>query len=212
MLTTFEFVRLLRAAGYEGFVALGGNQISRIAKDMKHDWVFDLIDGLTTYQGERALDELYQSIKVGAPLDGIPNLTWRNADGEIVENKIDLLRPNQFALLDFEGLPHDEYWGAKYFTMVGARGCFYGKCSFCAIPFGWGPNNYVGMSAGGAVVRAMKDAYKQFGVRRFKFIDEALHPKMLREMDAARSEYLAECSGGGPSQWRRCHHEIPTAW
>jgi radical SAM superfamily enzyme YgiQ (UPF0313 family) len=192
MLTTFEFVRLLRAAGYEGFVALGGNMISRIAKDMKHEWVFDLIDGLTTYQGERALEELYQSIKAGAALDGIPNLTWRNSDGQIVENNIDLLKPNQFAPPDFEGLHHDEYWGTKYFTMVGARGCFYGKCSFCAIPFGWGPGNYIGMAAGSAVVRAMNNAYTQFGVRRFKFIDEALHPRMLREMDAVRSEYAAD--------------------
>jgi radical SAM superfamily enzyme YgiQ (UPF0313 family) len=192
LLPTFEFVRLLRAAGYEGFVALGGNMISRIAKDMKLDWVFDLVDGLTTYQGERALEEIYRSIERDEDLDGIPNLTWRNAAGEIVDNKIDLLKPNQFAPPKFSGLPHGEYWGAKYFTMIGARGCFYGKCSFCAIPFGWGPGNYIGMSAGSVVVNAMNEAYRAFGVRRFKFVDEALHPRMLREMDAVRSDYAAD--------------------
>lgn len=192
MLTAFEFVRLLRAAGYTGFIALGGNMISRIIGEMKLQWVFNLVDGLIIYQGEEALARIYRVLKGDGTLESVPNLTWRDADGFIRVNEVSLLKPNQFELPDFTGLPHNDYWGSKYFTMVGARGCFYGKCSFCAIPFGWGPKNYIGMSPGAAVVQAMNTAYRSFGVRRFKFIDEALHPKMLREMSAVRDAYAAD--------------------
>jgi hypothetical protein len=48
------------------------------------------------------------------------------------------------------------------------------------------------MSPAAAVVAAMNRAYRQSGITRFKFIDEALHPKMLRDMDGLRSEYAAD--------------------
>jgi hypothetical protein len=192
LLTTFEFVRLLRSAGYDGFVALGGNMISRIVADMRVPWVFDLVDGLITYQGERALQEIYHAVRARRSLEGVPSLTWRNSDGVIIANEAKLLTPEEFAPPDFEGMPHGDYWGTPYFTMVGARGCFYGKCSFCAIPFGWGPKNYIGMSSADDVVGAMNDAYSRFGSVRFKFVDEALHPRMLAELGKLRDTYAAD--------------------
>lgn len=192
LLTAFEFVRLLRSAGYAGYVALGGNHISRIIADMRLPWVFDLVDGLIAYQGERALLKIHECLRQGRPFDAVPSLTWRKPDGSIVANTVSLLKTPEFAKPRYDGLPHEKYWGTHYLTMIGARGCFYGKCSFCAIPYGWGPKNYIGRSHGDFVVSAMNEAHETFGTTRFKFVDEALHPRMLTEMSAARADYAAD--------------------
>lgn len=192
LLPTFEFVRLLRQSGYRGFIVLGGNHITRIATDMRLPWVFDLVDGIVTYQGERTLKDLYLCLRESGRLETVANLTWRDSDGVIRTNQTSLLKVPEFAIPDFGDTELDTYWGTPYLPMIGARGCFYGKCSFCAIPFGYGPKNYIGMSPARAVVDAMNSAYRRTGMTRFKFVDEALHPKMLRDMDSLRSEYDAD--------------------
>ncbi|WFU07244.1 hypothetical protein QA648_34745 (plasmid) [Rhizobium sp. CB3171] len=191
VLTAFEFSRLLRSHGYDGFIVFGGNHITRIAQDMRLDWVFDIIDGIVTYQGEKTLYDLHSTLSRSGDLAAVPNLIWRK-DGYIIENERALLKVPEFARPNFDGIQADSYWGTKYLPMIGARGCFYGKCSFCAIPYGWGPKNYIGRSQGAEVVSWMNDAFEHQGTNRFKFVDEALHPRMLREMVAAKSEFSTD--------------------
>lgn len=87
LLPTFEFVRLLRQFGYRGFIVLGGNHITRIATDMRLPWVFDLVDGIVAYQGERTLKDLYLCLRESGRLETVANLTWRDSDGVIRTNQ-----------------------------------------------------------------------------------------------------------------------------
>lgn len=144
-LQVFELVRLLREYGYKDIIVLGGNIVTRLYNDMALEWVFDLVDGIINLQGEKSLLQIYRSFENHGDLRGVPNLTWRDK-GEIVRNLSMPLKSEEFAAPDFSDLPVNNYWGTNYLTMVAGRGCYYGKCSFCAIPFGYGKNGYIGMS------------------------------------------------------------------
>ncbi len=180
-LQVFELVRLLREYGYKDIIVLGGNIVTRLYNDMALEWVFDLVDGIINLQGEKSLLQIYRSFENHGDLRGVPNLTWRDK-GEIVRNLSMPLKSEEFAVPDFSDLPVNNYWGTNYLTMVAGRGCYYGKCSFCAIPFGYGKNGYIGSSPAAKVTESMKESAQNFGLKRFKFIDEALHPKMMRDL------------------------------
>lgn len=183
ILQVFEFVRLLRKEGYIGFIALGGNIVTRLYEDMALDWVFDLVDGLIHLQGERTLLDIYNCLQGKKSLELVPNLTWR--DQRTINRNLSMpLKSAEFASPDFSDSPLGNYWGTPYLTMVAGRGCYYGKCSFCAIPFGYGKKGYIGASPVTQVVNWLKDSSKINAISHFKFIDEALHPKILRDMSA----------------------------
>lgn len=183
LLQVFELIRLLRKANFDGCIVIGGNVVTRIYEDLAIDWVFDLLDGVIQLQGERALLDIYQSLNHYGDLRAVPNLLWRD-QGIIQKNEAAQLQPNDFAPPDFSDSQINRYWGTNYLTMVAGRGCYYGKCSFCAIPFGYGKNNFIGSSTAINVLKSMQQCISQHGINRFKFIDEALHPRMMRDLAA----------------------------
>jgi hypothetical protein len=185
MLQVFELVRLLRKAGYSGFIALGGNIVTRLYKDLALPSVFDLVDGLVHLQGERTLFDIYSNLKNNKDLSLVPNLTWCN-EGVITRNLSMTLKPSEFSAPDFSDSPQ-MYWGTPYLTMVAGRGCYYVKCSFCSIPFGYGEKGYIGASPAEKVVGWMQDCSKAYNISRFKFIDEALHPKIMDHKKSAKA-------------------------
>lgn len=178
ILPAFELSHLLRKAGFKGRIVLGGNMVTRLADKIHLNWVFDLVDGVICFQGEEALLTLAQNT---ADLSGVPNLIWRK-DGQIVTNPAHTLQRQNFSMPDFNGLPLEKYWGFQYLPIVASRGCYYGKCTFCAIPFSWGNGGFIGHSSPEDVVVTMKRSYERYGISHFKFVDEALHPQLLRQI------------------------------
>jgi len=82
-------------------------------------------------EGESAFVALARILEQGGPLSGVPNLSWRDSNGQIWNNECGPLIQNLDSLSD----------PAKYFTfrhVVLSRGCP-GKCSFCGSPRFWGP-------------------------------------------------------------------------
>lgn len=192
ILQTFELIRLLRHAQYNGCIVIGGNVVTRLYQDMAIDWVFDLLDGVIQLQGERSLLEIFNSLSCRGDLSKVPNLMWRDR-GEIKKNPSALLQPVDFAPPDFSDLSLKHYWGTSYLTMVAGRGCYYGKCSFCAIPFGYGKDNFIGSTTAFNVVKSMKHCMQYYGINRFKFIDEALHPRMMRDLAVLLEKESVDC-------------------
>jgi hypothetical protein len=179
LIPTLQLCFLLRRAGYDGFIVLGGNTVSRLLNEMQLQGLFDLVDGLVTFQGELPLLRLCEAIRDGKSLERVPQLIWRDLDRIRHNNQSVVLDVNSVPAPDFSGLPVGRYWGANYLSMVGARGCYYGKCSFCAIPFGWGNNGYSGARDVSKVYEDMLFLIHRHGIRRFKFVDEALPIRMM---------------------------------
>ena len=181
LIPTFQLCRMLRDAGYDGFVVLGGNTVSRLVDEMAIPGVFDLVDGLVTFQGERPLLELYRALESGSSLTKVPRLIWRDADNRIVRNPDSPnLNANEVPTPDYSGLPIGDYWGVNYLSLVAARGCYWGKCSFCAIPYGWGQNGFAGQRSAQKTYSDIKALIWKHGINRFKFVDEALSPHFMR--------------------------------
>lgn len=181
ILSAFELARGLRAHDFTGWIVLGGNVMTRISDDITEPWVFELVNGVTVLQGERTLLDLVAVLEAGASPKDVPNLYW--SDGKkIHRNKQQVLRAVDFCGPSFAEIPLSQYWGTPYLTLLGSRGCYYGKCSFCAIPHGWGPKKYIGDTPAQAIAHAMRDARDMYGIERFKFVEEALHPAFVKDL------------------------------
>ncbi|HAB51142.1 MAG TPA: hypothetical protein DCE80_03035 [Ignavibacteriales bacterium] len=181
LLSTFQIIRLLRRKGYSGKIILGGNLITRLEKSFIKDWVFELIDGAVLFQGEVTLTSIYFALQEGRELDSVPNLIWKR-NGKIVENKIEYLTPKDFGRPMYENLSFNSYWGINYIPVLGSRGCYYGKCTFCAIPYAYGNNGFLGNDNPISVYDDMVSGYELTGINKYKFMEEALHPAILKKL------------------------------
>lgn len=196
LLPAFELCRLLRNAGYDGKILMGGNMITRIGKNFNLPWVFELIDALVLFQGEKTIPAYYKCVKGNLPLNNVPNLVWTN-NGEYIINKIESLKPDEFSRPDFSDLRVNDYWGNNYLTLLGSRGCYYGRCSFCAIPYAYGNKGFLGHDRSSDVFRDVAFNAQRYGINNFKFTDEAMHPVVLRGLSEEVIRHDIPCNFEG---------------
>ena len=192
LLPTFELCRLLRAAGYDGHIILGGNMITRIGNGFNLSWVFEIINALALFSGEITISEYCKCITKNKSFSNVPNLVWQT-DGEIVSNKIKYLKVDEFVRPDFSDIKIFDYWGNKYFPLLGSRGCYYAKCSFCSIPFSYGNNGFLGHENPLLVFRDIVSNYNKFRVNCFKFVEEAMFPLTLKKISEEILKEKIEC-------------------
>lgn len=136
------------------------------------------------------------TIEIGG---GFPNTEWRQLSDQRIyefcdEVVIDGCREADQYCPDFSDLPLDKYlsltemtnpmhrlWSqGRWNKMVMAQGCYWHRCAFCdtSLP-------YIGdyrASKASTVVDRMERVMAQTGRTGFHFVDEALPPKLLREV------------------------------
>lgn len=204
VLPSLQLCRLLRQAGYQGFIVLGGNTISRLSREMADADIFHIVDGLITFQGELPLLTLYKTVICNGPLEQVPSLVWKTTSGAIMHNHASApINPDLVPTPDYGDMAVGQYWGANYLNLIAARGCYFGKCTFCAIPYGWGSNGYSGTRSVDLVFDDMVACIEKYGIHRFKFVDEALSPAFM----LALAERI--CSQRITVEWEgyvRCEH------
>ncbi len=180
ILPSLQLCRRLRDEGYRGLIVWGGNTVSRLVGELACPELFDFVDGLVVFQGEEPMLALCRAVRDGEGLETVPNLVWRDGDTLRTNTPPATANLDQTPCPDFGDLPVGHYAGVNYLTIVAARGCYYGKCSFCAIPYGWGQGGYAGARSPGHVVQDVARLSEKHGIRRFKFVDEALSPSFMR--------------------------------
>jgi radical SAM superfamily enzyme YgiQ (UPF0313 family) len=126
-----EFVDMadqLRQGGFHGHVTAGGHFASFHARRLLED--VPALDSIVHGEGEETIVELGENLSA---LDRVRGLTWRDADGRIVEN------PRRAGLQDLDARAwptrparFHEYLGLPIANMLSGRGC-YGNCRFCSI-------------------------------------------------------------------------------
>lgn len=182
VIPSLQLAFILREAGFDGFVVLGGNTVSRLAAEMALQWVFHVVDGLILFQGEEPLLRLCKTLKAGGGLGSVPHLVFRDGTRIVRNPGATPLPLSTLPPPDYRDLPVGHYWGENYLNIVAFRGCYYGKCSFCAIPYGWGAGGFAGQRPVDAVYNDMLTLSQRHGLRRFKFVDEALSPPFMRAL------------------------------
>jgi hypothetical protein len=77
-----ETCRKIRELHPKAYIVLGGNTASFFHEEIIRD--YQCVDGVIRGDGEVPLLELVRKVKAGEKdLSGVPNLTWRNADGKV---------------------------------------------------------------------------------------------------------------------------------
>lgn len=202
---TLELCRVLRRAGFPGFICLGGNTITRLRDEFCARAIFEFIDGFIIYQGEQPLIELARALHDGASLSGVPQLTWRDGDVIRTNTGVAALNPDSVPTPAYDDLPVGRYGGTNHLCVMAARGCYYGKCTFCAIPFGWSPTGFAGVRSAQRVVDDMIALRGRHSISRFKFVDEALPTATMRAIARLIVEYRLDI------QWE-AYVRLERAW
>lgn len=89
-------------------------------------------------QGERPIQMLLGALRQGGDLADVPALSWRSADGEIVNNPsghltpLDELPDLPYARVPMERYIHPTYLGPRTVAHNSSFGCPF-SCSFCAV-------------------------------------------------------------------------------
>ena len=120
----------LRQGGYEGHLTVGGHFATFASLELMRD--FPELDSVVRQEAEETLVLLMRAVERAEPLDSLPGLALRGADGQA------WLTPHA-ALPDIDQLPRPDRRGepAACFAhpiapLVSSRGC-YANCSFCCI-------------------------------------------------------------------------------
>ena len=136
------------------------------------------------------------TIEIGG---GFPNTEWRQLDDKRIyefchEVVIDGCKEADQYCPDFSDLPLDKYlsltemtnpmhrlWSqGRWNKMVMAHGCYWHRCAFCDTSLDY-IGNYRAPKAA-TVVDHMEHVMQQTGRTGFHFVDEALPPKLLKEV------------------------------
>lgn len=125
-----DIVGKLRAQDLTAPIVIGGIHPTMFSKYILTDYT--TIDFVIRNEGELAIVALCAALETGTDLSEVPNLSWRNRHGEIVENPF-------AAVLDKEALaslsiPAYDLMPAKIYPSLpvqSSRGCPF-SCSFCS--------------------------------------------------------------------------------
>lgn len=176
-------------------VVVGGGYINTELRVMAESRIFDFIDYMLFDDGELPLATLLSHLKGERPLTEVVRCKYRE-NGEVKDSAIwDENVP--FASLPaptYAGLPLEKYismieltnpmhklWSdGRWNKLTVAHGCYWAKCTFCDTKLDY-IKRYEAPEAA-TVVDRMEQIIKETGVSGFHFTDEALPPKLLKEI------------------------------
>ena len=136
-----------------------------------------LFDGIIREQGEKGVLGLCEHWLHGnGSLDQVPNLVYRDENGEVRENPIgENCHMDDIPIPDFSDMPLELYAYPKLpFQMT--RGCYWGRCAFCGHR---GCNSKYLVTNKDKVVSELKALKERHGIRLFHFADDAILPRYL---------------------------------
>ncbi|MET0133337.1 MAG: radical SAM protein [Kibdelosporangium sp.] len=182
---------------WDGVPVVLGNAMATLNRErLLRD--YDCIDFVVLGDGEQTFVDLANALADGKPVDGVPSLAWRDADGT--------MRANPPRLVDLDSLPppsRDElpavlghgFSGAVYST----RGCPY-RCTFCgtgAMSGLLGRDSYRSRSVE-SVVDEIARLARDFGLQHVSVIDDLFvskHPVMQDRAALFATEMLRRGRG-----------------
>ncbi|HEX3766584.1 MAG TPA: radical SAM protein [Kofleriaceae bacterium] len=190
--------RLLRQAGYRGALVIYGSHEDVVApEDLADDLIaapvgepthrlFDDYDGAILGEAETPLLALWDCVhgrRAHADVPGLLAPRWGVAGRPAPRPGEDLraLPPLDPALVSPDVYP----FPAPLIDLRLSRGCPWNRCTFCAITA-----HQAGYRARpvAAAVRDLADAHRALGTAFFRFRDDLLTPRQLRELAAALAE------------------------
>lgn len=182
--------RTLREAGLRAKLVMGGSFVSNTNDSgWLDDSVVSQVDYVVLYEGEQSMTALLGCIERGEEPKEVINLTYIH-EGKRVETPRDFLRDiNDLPAPDYDGLPLARYLDRPLrLPIMGNRGCYWGKCTFCVHFWTLGTGRMRLRSAENQL-SDMKTLMSKYGTNTFYFTDEAIE---LEEAGRLADMILAE--------------------
>lgn len=131
------------------------------------------LDFVLRGEPEYPVIELVSALESNGDLAAIAGLTWRNADGDAIDNPdrprirhVDELPDPDYGLVDI--LNYSEFMLPNPFAAIQtARGCPY-TCNFCVRSYG----QKLTMRSSARVVAEIQNLVNRFGIKSFRFTDD----------------------------------------
>ncbi len=176
-------------------VVMGGGYVNTELRSISDVKFFEDVDFLLYDDGELPIEGIGDFLSKKIEKSDIVRAKYVEA-GEVVDSKNwdDNIKFNQLPSPDYSDLKLEEYISLVEFTnpmhklwsdgrwnkLTMAHGCYWAKCAFCDTHLDY-IARYDAPKAE-VVVKRMQDIIKQTGATGFHFTDEALPPKLLREV------------------------------
>lgn len=192
---TLELLLRLRAALPDVYVILGGNVLTRLRKSPALGVLQRLVDRLVLFQGERAFIETLDAVRRHGVTEARRRLPAMAGDESIPYG--------EWPCPCFDGIDFEAYPGVSALSYVSTRGCYWGRCHFCAIPAGWSTTGYGGSAPPNFVADQLRAMRAATGISRIKFVDEAFPP--------AKARPLGRLLAGEGIQWE-AYARLEPAW
>lgn len=182
ILPSFILAKILKQTS-SAKIVIGGNIISRIDKELKKAKdAFDIFyDYLMIGCGENSIVKLADYISgKNVKLTHIKGLIYKK-EGRVYSNIADLkYNINESAMMSLKGLRLEKYFTPDIIMPIqSSKGCYWGKCLFCGLHYP--PKKYT-VKKPSKVADEMEFLNKNYNIRIFEFVDEALHPKYLSKL------------------------------
>jgi len=176
-------------------IAIGGGYPNTELRNITDTGIFQYIDFITLDDGEIAIERICNFLQGKCTEADLVRCFYLKNDNLIYSGNDDVNIPfAETGTPDFSGLPLDKYislieltnpmhklWtDGKWNKMVMAHGCYWAKCAFCDCSL-----DYISRydaPAASIVVDRMESIMNQTGQSGFHFTDEALPPKLLKEV------------------------------
>ena len=205
--TAILAAEVIRKQGCESKLLLGGSYISETADaGWLEDDVVGSFDWVCRYEGEDAIHKLllHMAGEYEEPFETIPNLVYMK-DGKQVENDRDRIRDiNMFATPDFIDLPLDHYLDRPVrLPIMGNRGCYWAKCTFCAHFWSLGVGAMRDRSSM-KLIEDVKELQARHNVRHFFFADESIYPPTIEDFCDLVHEHELDVNWGGMIRFEEC--------
>ncbi len=206
LLAALTLAAQIRDAGLKCHITVGGPHVTMMREKLaKVPRMFDLIDSAVLFEGEIPLLHLLKALESGGDLSGVPNLMYRvtparpgltpppshksiAAPAEVRTNPANPFLESRSAeeeqTPDFDGLPLERYLAPELvLPLATTHGCYYGKCAFCNVGYG-SPNGYFPISVE-HILGLVQTVQQKYHCRNIFFVDEAITPRIMRELSAA---------------------------
>lgn len=164
-------------------IVIGGNTITHYKKEILNDKsLINLVDYGIFYEGEYPLLCLLNHLE-NEDYEAINNdINVAVFSGEKTYYREDLLRkPKAEAVPNFDGINLNLFPTPKtIFPILTSKGCYWGKCTYCAHFEGYGQGFYSFKQD--TIINTITTLKDKHGADYFYFVDEALPPKTVQNI------------------------------
>ncbi len=164
----------------DAHITIGGNYFSRTKGSFLNypDFFDTFADSVLYNEGEIPITELAKRIEQNLPIDDISNLIYKKDDKVIINEVCKPLRLNQIPKPSYKGYDFSKYLTPEIVLLLETnRGCYWGKCAFCDIPYG---KEYSSKNVDD-LISEIKEYKKKYGVSNFELVDESIPPKYYEQ-------------------------------